>query len=59
MNAGNDTIWQCFKLYPPSGTLLASVHSPADEQLAIIVQRAKDKGDQFKRMATVADESSW
>src|SRR5206468_3536283 len=59
MNAGNDMIWQCFKLYLPPGTLLPSVHRPADEQLAIIVQRAKEKGYQFKRTATVADESSW
>jgi hypothetical protein len=52
-------IWQCFKLFLPPGTRLTSVRRSADDQLALIVRRAKDKGYIFKRQPTVEDESSW
>lgn len=59
MDAGNEMIWQCFKLYLPPGTQLTSVRRSAEDQLALIVKRAKKQGYVFARPPNVGDESSW
>ena len=59
MDVGNTLIWQCLKLYLPLGTRLTSVRRTPQDQLALIVERAKRKGYAFKRPATVGDQSSW
>ena len=59
MDVGNTRIWYALKLYLPPGTRLTSVHRSAEDQLAIIEQRARKLGFQFARKPTVGDRSSW
>ncbi|HXF28169.1 MAG TPA: hypothetical protein VN610_12885 [Bryobacteraceae bacterium] len=59
VDVGNTLIWQCLKLYLLVGTRLTSVRRSPEDQLALIVGRARKKGYIFKRLPTVADEFSW
>ena len=59
VDVGNTLIWQCLKLYLPVGTRLNSVRRSPQDQLALIVERAKKQGFHFKRPPVFGDESSW
>jgi hypothetical protein len=55
----NDAVWQCLKLYLSPQTILSCVYRSDQDQLDIIVERAKAKGYKFQRPPTLADEASW
>jgi len=55
----NDAVWQCLKLYLPPLTTLSCVYRSDEDQLAIIVERAKARGFKFSHPPRVSDPSSW
>jgi hypothetical protein len=55
----NDAIWQCLKLYLPPHTTLSCVYRNDEDQLAIVVERAKKRGYKFTRPPKVSDPSTW
>lgn len=55
----NEAIWQCLKPYLPSHTTLSCVYRTDEDQLAIIVERAKKRGFKFTKPPKVSDVSSW
>ena len=55
----NEWIWQCLKLYLPPHTELTSVYRSGNDQLRLVVERAKGRGYKFSREPTLSDESSW
>jgi hypothetical protein len=59
INQYNDAIWNCLKLYLPPLTVLSCVYRTNEDQLQIIVERAKKRGYKFSRPPKVSDRGSW
>ena len=59
MTRRTELIWQAFKWYLPPHTRLESVYRSANDQLFLIVQRAKKQGYVFHKNPVVGDIDSW
>ena len=59
MSQYNDAIWSCLRLYLPPSTSLSCVYRTNEDQLQIIVERARKRGYKFSTQPKVSDGASW